>query len=622
MEVDIDGDRLVPNRRRERSLLAILLLHSRQVVSTARLQDLLWDGSPPARAERIIHSHIARLRAVFRDPRSGQDRLELVRCGPGYVIRLDPLSVDAHVFVESTKRAMALTRPDDRAAALRSALALWRGPALVDAATERLRDRLCRHLEELRLSAVESWIEAELAIGRAIEVVAEAGRYAAEHPLRERLTMLHALALYRAGRRVDALAVLGEARTRLANDLGLDPSAEISQLYQAILRDDDSLGPVVPTTRLITTAPVSAPLAPDPPPGNVLVALPEQVTPFVDRPSELRKLDAWEQTNGGSPAVLITGAPGVGKTALATEWARRNASRFPDGQFYLHLGGFQDEPPMEQAVALELLLLALGVPPEQVPTEVGARAALYWRTLAARRVLVILDDARTADQVRPLVARMRTSRAIVTSRCRLDGLLTDTISRHLPLDRLEVTEAVQMLYAAGVLPTADDPRGPRLAELCDRLPLALRIVTCRLSADPTCNLDTLLDDLADEGRRLDVLDLDGDSSGIRHALRRSVESLSTVALWLLVVLSDHPSASFTVHEIAQRTGETAPLVRQALAELIRNSLATPIGQDRYTLPALVRLYAREQAGSIEAALPADCSCPPAGYDPLTSTRIT
>ncbi len=402
--------------------------------------------------------------------------VRLLALGGGYRLQLQPESVDMHRFGMLIDGARAIKDPNVRAARLAEALALWQGPALADAATGSMRERLCGSLEEARFAAITDWIDAELAAGRHGELVGELSRLIDEHPLRERLHGQLMIALYRCGRRADALEAYQRAR-RLVAELGLEPGPQLRELEASIIADTARTGAAIDQQ----TARTAEPMVP--------VQLPPGVADFVGRTSHLRRLDALlgpEARATATVLAVITGTAGVGKTSLAVHWARRVSERFPDGQLFVDMRGFHTGPPMSPVEALALSLGALGVAAERIPISVEGQTALYRSILAGRRVLVVLDNVADADQVRPLLPGDPGCLMLVTSRDRLSGLVALDGAHRLKLDVLPAADAVDVLaHAAGADRIGvDRDSAVELANLCGHLPLALRIAGARLADRP------------------------------------------------------------------------------------------------------------------------------------------
>jgi DNA-binding SARP family transcriptional activator/tetratricopeptide (TPR) repeat protein len=571
-----DGRVLVLGRRQERCLLGILLLEAGRVVPTDRLCDLLWEDNPPEQARRAVQAHVARIRAML----ATEPGAELLSKGDGYLLRVAARSIDAAQFRTLVGEAGMADDLAERDRLLRQALALWRGVALQDAAGDRLRERLCGELDELRLHAVEESLAAGLALGRHNELIPELARRSAEHPTRERLVELHMLALYRAGRTADALSVYAATRARLAEQLGLEPGPALQQLQGAILRREPATPPASPTRAR------PAQLPPDP-------------AAFTGRVEHLRQLDTV--LAGAGTAVVISaiaGTAGVGKTALAVHWAHANADRFPDGQLYVNLRGFDPGgAAMAPADAVRGFLDALDVPPDRIPADFNAQVGLYRSLLADKRLLVVLDNARDTDQVRPLLPGARGCLALVTSRNELGGLVAAEGAHPITLDLLMPDEARRMLERRlGTARVAAEPEAMRdIITRCVRLPLALAIASARAVTHPTFPLSVLAAELRDARSGLDALDAGDAATDVRAVFSWSYRALGDSAARLFRLLGLHPGPDISTPAAASLAGVPLHQIRPLLAQLARAHLITEHKPGRYTLHDLLRAYATELA---------------------------
>ncbi|HVV23397.1 MAG TPA: BTAD domain-containing putative transcriptional regulator, partial [Pseudonocardiaceae bacterium] len=441
-----------------RALLLLLVLYANQVVSIERIIDGLWGEDPPATARTIVHGYVSRLRRVL-DTADGSARL-LTR-SPGYELRVD----EARVDLFRARRLLDASRgqPSERRAdLLRSAAALWRGPVPVNPPTE----AVAIELGELRLVVIEERIEADLELGRHAELIGELRILVREHPFDEVLIGQLIRALYRSGQRADALECYRTFQRRVADELGIDPGPALRELHESLLRDDPTLSQPPP-------APVR-PAATEPP-SVVPAQLPPAASAFTGREQEMAWLNRL-LTNGDADATtvaVITGAAGVGKSALAVTWGHRVVDRFADGVLFARLRGFDpNQPPLSAGDVLPRFLLALGVRAADLPEEPEEQGALYRSLLAARRVLVVLDDARDSEHVRPLLPGGSGSLVVVTSRRRLDGLVARSGARLLPLGTLGAAPAARLIAdaadVAGVPITGE--QAAELARLCDHLP--------------------------------------------------------------------------------------------------------------------------------------------------------
>jgi DNA-binding SARP family transcriptional activator/Tfp pilus assembly protein PilF len=585
------GDRLLAVRAKQRVLLAALLLQANRVVAVERLVDQLWAESPPATATATLQTHISQLRKLLKvEPPS--DQLIVTRAS-GYVLLVQPDQVDLQQFerlVDAARQAMAAGDAGGAAELFAQALGLWRGPALggVALASPTLAGEAAR-LEEARLAALEDRIEAELALGRHARLVGELEALVAEEPLRERLQGLLMVALYRSGRQARALEVYQAARRMLRDELGLEPGRALQRLQQQILDADPSLEAAVGVATSLRA-----------PAGAVPAQLPAVVADFTGRAGDLRELDrplAGAESATAMVISAIVGTAGVGKTALAVRWAQQVRDQFPDGQLYVNLRGFAPTPPMRPIEALARFLDALGVPADQVPVELDQAAGLYRTLLAGRRMLVVLDNARNPEQVRPLLPGGPGCLVVVTSRDRLSGLVAKEGAQRLTLDVLRPEEARSLL--ARILGeqrvTAEPRASAELTRMCAFLPLALRIVAANLTSQPKRSIAGYVAGL-DAGNRLTDLEIDDDEqAAVRAALELSYVALSPEAQRLFRFLGLVPGPDATAEVAAALIDSTAPQAARLLDRLAGAHLLGEHAPGRYAFHDLLRLYAAERA---------------------------
>jgi DNA-binding SARP family transcriptional activator/Tfp pilus assembly protein PilF len=609
VEGEVAGQPVKLGWRRERCLLALLLLDVGYAVSQDRLAELLWEGDPPVEARGAIQVFVSRLRRHLNAAGAADHGVHLVTRGAGYAVEIDPERVDLHRFRNVVSQARATTDPQRRAELLRDGLRLWRGPVLADVAGDWLRERIGAPLDEQRMGAIEDLMDLDLAAGRHHELAAELTRLVAENPLRERLHGQLMLALYRNGRRVDALDTYRRLRRGLRDSFGLEPSPYLQELHQRMLKADSELEPEDGTRPERPASPVSterpetsgAGAA-----GPVPRELPADVAGFTGRADQLAALDAMlpDATAAAAPVVIsaIAGTAGVGKTALALHWAHRVADRFPDGQLYLNLRGYAPGPATQPIEALGALLRSLGVRPDQVPVEVAEAAAQYRSLLAGRRVLVLLDNACSVGQVRPLLPGSPGCHVLVTSRDRLGGLVARDGARRLAVDVLTPEEA--QLLLARVLGErrvgAETDAAAELGALCAHLPLALRITAAILTDHPHRSIAEHVAHLR-AGNRLASLAVDGDEeAALRVALELSYQSVPAAARRLFRLLGLVPGADFTVAAAAALSGATTAETASLLDRLAAAHLVQEHAPDRFTFHDLLREYARQRADAEEA----------------------
>ena len=581
LEVRVAGRVLDLGGVRQRRVLAAMLLSPNRTVNATRLVEVAWDEDPPATARRQIQNRVAALRAVLTRHGAFIDTTDA-----GYRLRVGPGELDAKVFEELVAKGRAATD----AAILREALELWRGPALAGLGGMML-EREAAGLEERRLGVQEECLELELAEGGHARVVAELRTLVAEHPLRERFVKLLMLALYRSGRQAEALAAYRELARRLADELGVDPAPELRRQYEAVLREE--AGHVAgPRPVPIYTVPAQ---------------LPADVAGFTGRVDELARLDQLLSDGQIDPAVVIstiTGTAGVGKTALAIHWAHRVRDKFVDGQLYVNLAGYDSTPPLRPIQTLGGFLRALGVPSKQVPSDVDEAAALYRTLLAERRVLVVLDNAASAEQVRPLLPGSPASLALVTSREALTGLVARDGARRLALDVLNNDEARALLaLVLGAERVAAEPEpADELARLCGYLPLALRIAAAKLA-----NGGSIAGGVADlsAGDRLAALEVYGDEqSAVRAAFDRSYAALPEPEQRMFRRLGLAPGPDAGLPAAAALAGTSTAQARSLLDRLVTAHLVDERRPGRYSYHDLLRLYAADlvDADERQAAL--------------------
>lgn len=583
----LDGVPLDLGPRKQRLVLAALLLEPNRMLPTARLIDLTWGNSPPPTARTAIQGRISRLRVVLAA--AGADRVALVSAGSGYTLRIDPGVVDAHRFTELLAKARA-ARGDQLAAGLYDeALRLWRGPALDGVADEDVQRELCGNLEEARLQAVDELADARLRLGLHRDLVEHLTSHLVAHPTRERTAGQLALALYRCGRVSDALEVCRDTRQRLQDDLGIDPGPGLAELEVAILRTDESL------------APPSAPAT-----GVVVAAhLPAAPRGFTGRAVEVRRLTEVLADAGdvAVPVAVISGPAGVGKSALAVHCAHELADRYHDGQLHVDLRGYDLGDPMPPIDALTLFLRALGLPPAQVPVELDEAVHTYRSLVAGRRLLVVLDNAGSAEQVRPLLPGAPGCAVLVTSRDDLRGLSALDGAWPLRLDMLSPAESLALLgrMAGADRLGAEPDAAADLARLCAHLPLALRIAGAHLAARPQWPVAEYARELA-EGDRLRALAIPDDPrAAVRTAFTLSYRALAPRTRLLFRRLGLVPGPDFTAVVAAALCGWA---VGDAAAELDRLTTAHLVREHvpgRYQSHDLLRLYAAERAEAEEPA---------------------
>ena len=551
-----------------RALLAALLLHADTPVSIDRLTECLW-GQKAANADPArLHNQVLRLRQALAD---GGERIRAVP--PGYLIHVEPGELDLHVFAEehaAGRRELADKEWAEASRRFAAALELWRGQPLADIPSL-ADDPRVRELEETRLQALQGRIEAGLNLGRHHEVLEELRALAEEHPRHEAFRSQLMLALYRTGRHADAAAAYDTYQDSLADELGLEPSAELRELHEAVVRRDPALS-----------------LPPNP---NAPRQLPADTRTFTGRTRELAELVAAAGEVAGTLVIsALDGLGGIGKTALAVHAAHRVADRFPDGQLFIDLRGYSaGSAPTPAGEALAYLLRSLGVSPQAVPDGVPERAALYRTRLADSRTLIVLDNAADPEQIRPLLPGAPGCLVLVTSRDRLTGL---DGARALSLDPLGEQDAVTLLakVAGPGRGLTDSPAVRELAALCGYVPLALRIVAARLRHSSALTVGDLLAELRDEGARLNRLsDGERDLTSVFESSFAHLPEPEQRVLRLLGVLSGPDLDAFAAANLLGADPEKA---ERLLDSLLDRNLLIQQAAGRYRMHDLIRAYAR------------------------------
>jgi DNA-binding SARP family transcriptional activator/tetratricopeptide (TPR) repeat protein len=577
----VDGRAIHLGPARQRCVFAVLAVEANQLVSLTQLADRVWGEDPPHRPTETLRSYLSRLRTALST--LDVESVGIHRRPGGYLLAVDEQAVDLHRFRGLVGQARGAD--DDHAVTLyEEALALWRGEPFTGLESPWL-DSVRDALTAEHLAARLDYHDVRLRRGQHAELTADLLALAAEHPWHERLAGQAMLALYRGGRQAGALSFYDELRVRLADELGVDPSASLQDLHQRILRADPALTPTAPAT-----------LSPAAPVPRQLPALPRA---FTGRARELAELD---HTDRVARVSVLVGVGGVGKTWLALRWAHDNADRFPDGQLYVNLRGFdpRDEPVAQETV-LRAFVAGLGVPAGSVPVTLDELSALFRSLVADRRVLVVLDNARDSAQVTPLLPGGAECSVVVTSRNRLSGIMASTGARSVTLDVLSPADARQVLVAqlgADRVAAGGDAVDELLA-CCAGLPLALGIVAARAHTQATFPLSAFAEELRSATTRLDML---GDeTAGPRHVLSWSYRALSPAAATLFARLGVLPGPMFGEATAASAGGVPLSEVRAPLRELAGAHLVTEHEPGRYRMHDLVRLYATELAVAHGAA---------------------
>lgn len=595
LEVSANGRPIRLTGRRQQVLLALLLVNADRTVSLDTLIDAVWDERPPGTAKRQVQNTVSALRRVLEEGEPDPDPAvtpTIAAEGSGYRLRLGAGTLDARLFQAQVDQAHQLSAAGETglaAAELRTGLRLWRGPALAGLAGRMLEAAAAR-LDEQRRTAIEECVELELSLGRHADLVGELAELVASHPLRERLVGQLMVALHRSGRQAEALEVYRRLRKVLAEELGLEPGAQLRKLHATILRDDAGSaesGPARPSAARVTPA-----------------QLPVDVIGFTGRVRHLKELDEMVPGGVGTVVVAIAGTAGVGKTALAVHWGQRVRHHFPEGQLYVNLRGFDPgSSPLRPAEVLLGFLEALDVPPPRVPLGLAARSALYRSLLADRRMLVVLDNAHDADQVRPLLPGSRGCLVVVTSRRVLSGLVAAEGALPVFLDLFDAAEAQQMLaLRLGRERLAAEPEAvDEIIARCASLPLALAVVAARAAIHPGLSLAALAAELRTARGSLDALGGDDPATDVRAVFSWSYQQLSDPARRLFRLLGLHPCPDVTAQAAASLTALPLDQTRALLAELTGTGLVTAQTPGRFACHDLLRAYATELAHSCDTA---------------------
>jgi DNA-binding SARP family transcriptional activator len=575
---------------RQRVLLTTLLLHANQVVPVDLLIDAMWNDDPPVTAKSQLQTCVSVLR---RHLSAIGAKSEIATRSLGYMIVISDDSLDIETFerlVASGRAAAADGRAEEAVDQLRAALALWRGPAAAGEGSA-VAQAMATRLNENRVAVLEECIDLELALGRHRDLTGELGELVKQYPLREKLRAQHMLCLYRSARQADALESFREAREILKEELGLDPGQDLRRLERAILASDQALDVEPDARRGPSGAGHGAPVVP--------CQLPAAIADFTGRRELLQTLTGLLAAEPEPdepkylPVVALTGKSGVGKTTLALQVAHGVRQQYPDGQLYAQLRE-PDGQPVRAAALLERFLRALGLPPSALPNGLAERTAAYRTALADRRVLIVLDDADSVNQVLPLIPGTADCAVVITSRYPLSGLHG---AYHFEVTDLDEQASVELL-ARIIGPDrvrAEQSSAMAIVRLCGCLPLALRIVGAKLATRTHWRLDKMVRRMTNDDRRLDELALGG--IGIRATLMLSCSGLSRPSRQLFLRLSLLGTADFAAWVSAPLLDLDAGTAADVLDTLIEARMVeVQVSQDgspRFRLHELVRIYALE-----------------------------
>ncbi|GAB2489447.1 BTAD domain-containing putative transcriptional regulator [Promicromonospora xylanilytica] len=595
-----DGRTWRPVTGRGGAVLGSLVARAPRPATVDEIIDDVWGGRAPKSAPTQVYGSVHKLRQLLRDGCDGDDGAALRRSDKGYLLSVGHLGVDADRFASGIEAGLELFRtgmPHEASAALGEALALWRGAPFDGVPPGSAATALALRLENLRATAVQHRLEARIECGEHADVIGELHEQVDRNPFREDLWRHLLVALYRSGREAEALQEYGRLRQTLTDELGTDPSRTTQAVYQQIL--DRRLPPATSSAGAVAHPPVP-PGRPDtePTPAPAPVRqLPPGVADFAGRTHEVATLESFVDEHGSAEAplvVVVSGAPGTGKSTLAVHLARSIRDRYPDAQFYLDLAGTSPSP-REPDELLATMLHSLGRFGHPLPGSVGARSALLRSLLAERRTLLVLDDAAGAAQVLPLLPPNGASTVIVTSRSALTDLPG---ARHLHIDTLQPDDAGQLLAQIVGRDRVDlEPAEARsIVRLCGYLPLSIRIIGGRLLGRPSWPLRQLRLRLSDESRRLAEMRL-GDLD-LRASLDLSLTSLdpgTTLAFDLFGLLGPHDVPGWVLGALLDRPDHEHLLDLLVDAGLLHPARQDGVGQARYRMHDLVRAHARQRA---------------------------
>ncbi|MER6563471.1 tetratricopeptide repeat protein [Streptomyces sp. NPDC001027] len=622
LELRIAGSAVDIGQPRRRAVLAALAADAGRPVSVNTLVDRVWDTAAPDGARSVLYSHISRLRRLLDSPQptaGGADEqprqgpLRIRRTAGGYVLEADEHTVDLLRFRSLVAQAREPHLSDARRAqVLDEALRLWRGVPLAGlpgAWAERTRDAWTQE----RVEAALAWARTRLRQDKPEEVPAILQPLLADHPLCEPLAVAVMRSLATAGRAAEAVHTYTVIRRQLRAELDVAPGPELQAVYEETLRDTGRAAP--PGTG---PSPAAAP-APGAPVGPIPAQLPMATSHFSGREEQLAELtrcllgeDAPDEGGPGAAVIVsaVCGTAGVGKTALVVRWAHQARQAFPDGQLYVDLRGYDPDEPVSAAQALAGFLTALGMSGQDIPLRLDERAARYRTAVDGRRLLVLLDNAASAAQVRPLLPGSPTCKVVITSRDSLASLVSVHGAHRVVLDVLAPHEAHALLRAL-IGPRVDTDRAAAtaLAEQCGSLPLALRVAAELVLSRPDEPLAHLVEELRDHRRRLDVLDSgDGDPrAAVRAVFSWSYDRLPEPEARLFRLLGLLPGPDADAHSAAALAGETVERTRRSLEALARAHLVNRSGPGRHGMHDLLRAYAADLASRHDGAAERDAA---------------
>ncbi|WP_330456137.1 winged helix-turn-helix domain-containing protein [Streptomyces sp. NBC_00820] len=609
------GTEIALGSPQQQTVLAVLLLNNGAQVPTEHLVRAVWGEHPPASGTSVVRTYITRLRHILGPKKS----LIRTRSG-GYALSTAPESLDVERFRHLTVRARAARSQgaiEDAATLLREALRIWSGTPLAGQKTPFAQVQR-NVLNEWKILAAEECLAIDVERGRHAQASVELFDLLETHPLRERLSELLMLALYRSGRQTEALDVYRRAHTVLRRELGVEPGPGLRTMHQRILGADPQLvgsdgqhkeGPARGTPARPADARKDAVVPPPAPLPTLPAQLPRDPVAFVGREWELTHLNSLvSEADGPAGAVTVTainGAAGTGKTALAVHWAHRVAHLFPDGQLYVDLKGFSSAPAISPTTTQQAFLHALGIHPARPPESPDEWTGLYRSALVRRRVLIILDNARDAEQVRALLPAAPDCRTVITSRPPLPTLVAAEGAAPLTLYSLDTASAMEiMIRRLGSERASAEPEAlEEIVDLCGRLPLALAIVAARAQIHPRFPLKAIATELRAAHGSLDAFTGEGDTD-LRTALSWSYQQLSAPAARMFRLLSAHQGPDISVAVAARLIGDSPRQAHALIVELSRTQMIRERTPGRYVLHDLLRAYSFELFNELGSAV--DC----------------
>ena len=611
----------------QQAVLALLALNVNTGVHREMIIDALWGDDPPGTALNLVQSYVSRLRRVLDPGRRPRDKAGLlVSAGNCYRLRVATGQLDLLSFRELAGRARSAASSGGAAAACElyeQALGLWRGEPLAE--LDVLRGHLAvTELGQQRAALVMDYAAAASAAGLQQEVIPHLRKLVGREPLNENAHAQLMITLAGCGQQAAALQIYEDLRRRLDDQLGVYPGAELASAHRAVLRQEVPAAPAATRTWVAEVHPASRPGPPvqddddsshgrpdsgQPPhvgPRSPEVVVPRQLPAaaphFVGRAPALAALShTLDEAPDAAATVVISaigGTAGAGKTTLAVHWAHQVADRFPDGQLYVDLRGYDPSgEPLTPAEAARVFLDALAVPPERIPQGLDARTGLFRSLLAGRRMLIVLDNARDAAQVRPLLPGTPGCRVLVTSRRQLTSLAAAEGARLISLDVLTDGEARQLLarHLGSGRVAAEPEAATDLTRLCARLPLALAIAAARAADRERVSIAAVAAELGDMTNRLDALDTGDAATSMRSVISCSYRNLPAVAAKMFRALALHPGPDISLPAAASLAAVEVKETRHTLRDLVRASLLSEHAPGRFAFHDLLRAYAMEQA---------------------------